>query len=134
MASANQVIDEIDDFLDVITNTKLKKLSENLEKLYKGISNPIEKKKTQESCQRDVERINNDLKSLNFDLKRLPKDREQEFSDKVASVKAKLNKMEKKLKSIDEPADVADVEIDMEQREEMSNRPAKKKKKKRLVT
>jgi archaellum component FlaC len=46
MASANQVIDEINDFLDVITNTKLKKLSDNLDKLSKGITNPIEKKKT----------------------------------------------------------------------------------------
>ena len=57
-----------------------------------------ERRKVQEGCERDIERINNDIRTIQYDLKRLPKEKEPQFSDKVASLKKKVNKLEKRIK------------------------------------
>ena len=49
MASANQVMDEINDFLDVL-DTKLLRLGKNLDRLEMGTKNSAEIKKLRETC------------------------------------------------------------------------------------
>jgi archaellum component FlaC len=73
MTSAAQVMDEINDFLDVL-DTKLTRLGKNLDRLESGAKNTAEIKKLRETCEKEAERISNDIKTLNYDLKRLPKD------------------------------------------------------------
>ena len=136
MTSAAQVMDEINDFLDVL-DTKLSRLSKNMDRLETGTKNTAEIKKLRETCEKEADRIANDIKTLNYDLKRLPKDREAEFSDKVASVKSRLNKLEKRLKKGD-TVNQDEIELQVSVRDDDSkigpNKQAKKKKKKRLDT
>ena len=73
MTSAAQVMDEINDFLDVL-DTKLTRLGKNLDRLESGTKNTAEIKKLRETCEKEAERISNDIKTLNYDLKRLAKD------------------------------------------------------------
>jgi hypothetical protein len=73
MTSAAQVMDEINDFLDVL-DTKLARLGKNLDRLESGTKNTAEIKKLRETCEKEADRISNDIKTLNYDLKRLPKD------------------------------------------------------------
>jgi hypothetical protein len=73
MTSAAQVMDEINDFLDVL-DTKLTRLGKNLDRIESGTKNTAEIKKLRETCEKEAERISNDIKTLNYDLKRLPKD------------------------------------------------------------
>jgi hypothetical protein len=73
MTSAAQVMDEINDFLDVL-DTKLTRLGKNLDRVESGTKNTAEIKKLRQTCEREADRIGNDIKTLNYDLKRLPKD------------------------------------------------------------
>ena len=72
-SAAAQVMDEINDFLDVL-DTKLQRLGKSLDRLESGTKNTAEIKKLRETCEKEAERIRNDIKTLNYDLKRLPKD------------------------------------------------------------
>jgi hypothetical protein len=55
MASANQVMDEINDFVDVL-DTKLQRLAKNLDRL-ESTKNMAEATRLKETCVKEAERI-----------------------------------------------------------------------------
>lgn len=61
--AAIRALEEIDDYMEVL-DQRLTKLNKNIDRFIDTPRNTAERKKLQESCDRDIDKIGKDIKSL----------------------------------------------------------------------